>query len=98
MRKFEVILTFKQRTDKSFTENDEISKRQKIIDVELDDADCISPELFCDNVINRRDRNDIVRINIIENRNDNSKPLSWLYEYRGRLYISNGVPIIFNRN
>jgi hypothetical protein len=98
MRKFEVILTFKQRTDNSLPESDDLSKRQKIIDVELDDADCLSPELFCDNVINRGDRNDIVRINIVENRDAKSNPLNWLYEHRGRLYVSHGVPIIFNRN
>ncbi len=98
MRKFEVILTFKQRTDNSLTESDNISKRQKIIDVELDDADCISPELFWHNVINRVDRNDIVRINIVENRDTKRKPLNWLNEHKGRLYVSHGIPIIFNRN
>lgn len=98
MRKFEVTLTYKIRSVKSFSLKDVIIKHQRVVDIELDDDSCVSPEQFCDNVINVNERPDIVRINIREDHSFNKKPLSWLSEQFGRIYFYNGIPIIFHRN
>lgn len=98
MRKFEIILTFKPRHVKSITLKEAIIKQQRIFNIELEDDGCISPEQFCNNVINPEERAEIARINITENMNSGYKPLNWLIELAGRLYLFNGVPLVFHRN
>jgi hypothetical protein len=98
MRKFEVTLTYKPRTVNAVSVKDLIIKRQKVLDVELDDENCISPEQFCDSVINVKERPNIVRMNIKEDHSINKKPLYWLNEQFGRIYLYNGIPIVFHRN
>jgi hypothetical protein len=98
MRKFEVKLTYKSRTVKSVSVTEVLIKQQKVLDVELDDKSCISPEQFCDNVLNVKERPDIVRINIKEEHSLNKQPLYWINQHFGRIYLYNGIPIIFYRN
>ncbi len=98
MRKFEVTLTYKPRSVKSISVSNVIIKQKKVLDVELDDENCISPELFCDSIINADERPDIVRMNIKEDQSINTKPLYWLNEQFGRIYFYNGIPIVFHRN
>jgi hypothetical protein len=98
MRKFEVILTYKPRKVNQVAVKDVIIKQQKVLDVELDDENCVSPEQFCDKVINLNERPDIVRMNIKEDYKLNQKPLYWLNEHFGRIYFYNGIPIVFHRN
>ncbi|MBT8378461.1 MAG: hypothetical protein KJN64_04460 [Ignavibacteria bacterium] len=98
MRKFEVTLTFKPRSVESVSVRNVFIKQQKVLDVELDDESCISPEQFCDNVLKVNERTDIVRMNIKENFSANKHPLHWLSEHFGRIYFYNGIPIVFHRN
>ena len=98
MRNFEVTLTYKP-----FIVNQVISKsilinKQKIVEVELDEEVCISPEEFCKAVISLQDRPDVLRINIVERFKSAEKPLYWLAENYGRIYFHNGVPIVLNKN
>ena len=98
MRKFEITLTYKTRTVKSISFKHAIIKQKKVLDVELEDENCISPEQFCDNVLIVNERPDIVRMNIKENNSANKQPLYWLTEHLGRIYFYNGIPIVFHRN
>jgi hypothetical protein len=98
MRRFEVTLTYKLRSVKSLSLKDVIIKHQRVLDVELDDESCVSPEQFCDSVIKVNERSDIVRMNIKEDHSINKKPLYWLDEQLGRIYFYNGIPIVFHRN
>jgi len=98
MRKFEVTLTYKLRTIKSVSIKDVIIKHQKVLDVELDDESCISPEQFCNSIIKVDERPDIVRMNIKEDHSLNKTPLYWISEQFGRIYFYNGIPIVFHRN
>ena len=98
MRKFEVTLTYKLRSLKSVSIKDVIIKHQRVLDVELDDERCISPERFCNSIIKIDERPDIVRMNIKEDHSFNKIPLYWLSEQSGRIYFYNGIPIVFHRN
>jgi hypothetical protein len=98
MRKFEVILTYKLRSLKSRSVKDVLIKQKKVLDIELDDENCISPEQFCDSVINVNERPDVVKMNIKEDHSFNKQPLYWLTEQFGRIYFYNGIPIVFHRN
>ena len=98
MRKFEVILTYKMKSLNYRSVKDVLIKQKKVLDIELDDENCISPEQFCDSVINVNERPDIVRMNIKEDHSINKKPLYWLNEQFGRIYLYNGIPIVFHRN
>jgi hypothetical protein len=98
MRKFEVTLTYKSRTVKSVSVKNVMIKQQKVVDVELDDEYCTSPEQFCDSVISISERPEVVRINIKEENLLDQKPLHWVGEQFGRIYFYNGIPIVYNRN
>jgi hypothetical protein len=80
-----------------FTKNIFINK-QKILDVELDDSHCISPEEFCDSIITIQERPNVVRINVVEKYKPTEKPLYWITENFGRIYFHNGIPLILNKN
>jgi hypothetical protein len=98
MRNFEVTLTYKAlMINRLFTKNIFINK-QKILDVELDDSICISPEEFCDAVITVQERPDVVRINVVEKYKPTEKPLYWITENFGRIYFHNGIPLVLNKN
>jgi len=72
--------------------------KQKIVEVELDDSHCISPEEFCDSVITIQERPDVVRINVVEKYKPSEKPLNWVTENYGRIYFHNGIPLVLNKN
>ena len=98
MRNFEVTLTYKGlMKNRLFTKNIFINK-QKILDVELDDSHCISPEEFCDSIITIQERPNVVRINVVEKYKPTEKPLYWITENFGRIYFHNGIPLILNKN
>ena len=98
MRNFEVTLTYKAlMINRFFTKNIFINK-QKILEVELDDSHCISPEEFCDSVITIQQRPEIVRINVVEKYKPTEKPLNWITENFGRIYFHNGIPLVLNKN
>ena len=98
MRNFEVTLTYKSLSiDDLISENILINKR-KILEVELDDSHCHSPEEFCDAVITVQERPDVVRINVVEKYKPSEKPLTWITENFGRIYFHNGIPLILNKN
>lgn len=98
MRNFEVTLTYKALIiNQILTKNIHINK-QKIIEVELDDARCISPEEFCDAIITIQERPDVVRVNIVEKYKSTEKPLYWITENFGRIYLYNGIPLVLNKN
>ena len=98
MRNFEVTLTYKVSLINQICERDIIINRQKILDVELDDSHCLSPEEFCDSVIALQERPNVVRINVKEKYCGNEHPLYWINENSGRIYLYNGIPLILNKN
>ena len=98
MRNFEVTLTYKASIINQICAQNIIINRQKILDVELDDSHCLSPEEFCDSVIKLQERPNVVRINVKEKNKANEYPLNWISENLGRIYLYNGIPLILNKN
>ncbi|MCW8811078.1 MAG: hypothetical protein OQJ93_00390 [Ignavibacteriaceae bacterium] len=98
MRNFEVTVTYKASLINQIQARNIIINRQKILDVVLDDSHCLSPEEFCDSVINLQERPNVVRINVKEKNTGNVKPLHWINEHSGRIYLLNGIPLILNKN
>lgn len=98
MRKFEVTLTYKPHKVYLVPYREVFIKHQKVIDVELDENRCCSPEKFCDSVINHDERNKIVRLIVKERFTGDENPIPWVYENWGRIYFYNGIPLITHRN
>jgi len=98
MRNFEVTVTYKASLINQIQARNIIINHQRIIEVELDDSHCLSPEEFCDSVITLRERPNVVRINVKEKNVGNVKPLNWIDENLGRIYLLNGIPLVLNRN
>lgn len=98
MRKFEVTFTYKPRRIILIPFQEVFIKQQKVVDVELEDEQCNSPEEFCNVVVMQPERSDVVRINIKERFMGDEKPLSWIAELFGRIYFYNGIPIVLHRN
>lgn len=98
MRNFEVTLTYKSSLINQICTQNIIINRQKILEVELDDSHCLSPEEFCDSVITLKERPNVVRINVKEKNNENEHPLNWISENLGRIYLYNGIPLVLNKN
>jgi len=98
MRNFEVTVTFKVSLFNQIPSRNIIINHQKFLDVELDDSHCLSPEEFCDSVITLQERPNVVRINVKEKNKGNEKPLNWINENLGRIYLYNGIPLVLNRN
>jgi hypothetical protein len=98
MRNFEVTVTYKVSLINQIQARNIIINRQKILDVVLDDSHCHSPEEFCDSVINLQERPNVIRINVKEKNTGNVKPLNWINENSGRIYLLNGIPLILNKN
>jgi len=98
MRNFEVTLTYKSlMINQLLTKNIYINK-QRILEVELDESHCISPEEFCDAIITIQERPNVVRLNVVEKYKPTEKPLYWITENFGRIYLHNGIPLILNKN
>lgn len=98
MRKFKVTLTYKTSTLDQLLSRKILINKQKVLEVELDDSHCLSPEKFCDSVIENRERPDVVRINVVEKFKSATEPINWIAENYGRIYFHNGVPLILNKN
>jgi hypothetical protein len=98
MRNFEVTLTYKSLNINQYLTKNIFINKQKIVEVELDDSHCISPEEFCDAVITIHERPEVVRINVVEKYKPTVKPLNWITENFGRIYFHNGIPLILNKN
>ena len=98
MRNFEVTLTYKSLNLNQYLSKNIFINKQKILEVELEESHCVSPEEFCDAVINLQERPEIVRINVIEKKKKTEKPLYWITENFGRIYFHNGIPLILNKN
>jgi len=98
MRNFEVTLTYKSISIQDLVSKKVLINKQKRLEVELDESHCISPEEFCDAVINLKERPNVVRINVIEKFAPTEKPLNWLTENFGRIYFHNGIPLVLNKN
>ena len=98
MRKFKVTLTYKSLALNKLISENIFTNKQKILDVELDDLNCVSPEEFCDAVLTQNERPEIVRLNVVEKKISTLKPLNWITENYGRIYFHNGIPLILNKN
>jgi len=98
MRNFEVTLTYKSLNINHFLVKNIFINKQKILEVELDDSHCLSPEQFCDSVITVQERPEVVRINVVERNKPAEKPLYWITENFGRIYFHNGIPLVLNKN
>lgn len=98
MRNFEVTLTYKSLILNQFFSRNIFINKQRILEVELDESHCISPEEFCDSVINLQERPNVVRINVVEKNKPSGKSLNWITENYGRIYFHNGIPLILNKN
>lgn len=98
MRKFKVTLTYKTSTLDQLLARKILINKQKVLEVELDDSHCLSPEEFCDSVIENKERADVVRINVVEKFKPATEPINWITENYGRIYFHNGIPLILNKN
>jgi hypothetical protein len=98
MRNFEVTLTYKTMFINPVEKGNVSLSRHKVLDIELDESYCHSPEEFCDAVINLKERADVVRINIKEKFKGKENPLFWVKENFGRIYLFNGIPLVLNKN
>ena len=98
MRKFKVTLTYKTSTLDQLLSKTILINKQKVLEVELDDSHCLSPEEFCDSVIENQERSDVIRINVIEKFKSATEPINWITENYGRIYFHNGIPLILNKN
>jgi hypothetical protein len=98
MRNFEITLTYKSLNINQYLAKNIFINKQKILEVELDDSHCVSPEEFCDAVITIKERPEVVRINVVEKNKQAEKPLNWIIENFGRIYFHNGIPLILNKN
>ena len=98
MRNFEVTLTYKSISIQDLVSKNILINKQKKLEVELDDSNCISPEEFCNAVINISERPHVVRINVTEKFVTPEKQLFWISENFGRIYFHNGIPLILNKN
>lgn len=98
MRNFEITLTYKSLNINHFLAKNIFINKQKILEVELEDSNCVSPEEFCDAVITIQERPEVVRINVVEKNKTTVKPLNWIAENYGRIYFHNGIPLILNKN
>lgn len=98
MRNFEVILTYKSLNINQYLAKNIFINKQKILEIELEDSHCVSPEEFCDSVITVQERPEVVRINVVERNKPAEKPLNWITENFGRIYFHNGIPLILNKN
>jgi hypothetical protein len=95
MRNFEVTLTYKalmihQLIDEKYL----MSTSKRYWKLSWTILHCISPEEFCDAIITVQERPDVVRINIVEKYTPTEKPLYWITENFGRIYLHNGIPLI----
>ncbi|MFI5236785.1 MAG: hypothetical protein ACHQLA_02475 [Ignavibacteriales bacterium] len=98
MRNFQVILTYKSLNINQFLAKNIFINKQKILEVELDDSHCLSPEEFCDAVIALQERPEVVRINVVEKNKSSVGQLNWITENFGRIYFHNGIPLVLNKN
>lgn len=98
MRNFEVILTYKTTLIDPVKTGSVSVHKHKVIDIELEDSYCHSPEEFCDAVINLQERAEVVRVNVKEKFKGKEQPLIWVKENLGRIYLFNGIPLILNKN
>jgi hypothetical protein len=98
MRNFEVILTYKALLINHLYLREININQQKVLDVELDDSNCLTPEDFCNAVISQQERQRVVRINIKEKITGDVKQLYWVKENYGRIYLYNGIPLVLNKN
>ena len=98
MRNFEVTLTYKSELIRLIETKNIYINQKKIINIELDDSHCNSPEEFCDSIITPVERPNVVRINVREKASNVNKPLNWIAENLGRIYLHNGIPLVLNKN
>ena len=98
MRNFEVTLTYKSDLIRLIEAKNIYINQQKVINIQLDDSHCNSPEEFCDSIIAPTERANVVRINVREKENNNIRPLNWIAENLGRIYLHNGIPLVLNKN
>jgi hypothetical protein len=98
MRNFEVTLTYKSLNINQYLAKNIFINKQRILEIQLDDSHCVSPEEFCDSVITVHERPEVVRINVVERNKTAEKPLNWITENFGRIYFHNGIPLILNKN
>ena len=98
MRKFEIELTYDDLDKELLFTKSLLIKRSKTLSVELEDSKCYSPEDFCNNVIDQRERHHIIKLNVKEKFEDNRNPLTWVTSLSERIYFHKGIPLIFTKN
>ena len=98
MRKFEIELTYDDLDKELFFTKSLLIKRSKTLSVELEDSKCYSPEDFCNNVIDQRERHHIIKLNVKEKFDGVVDPLNWIKLIRERIYFHHGIPLTFTKN
>ena len=98
MRKFRVTLTYKSLALNKLLSKNILINKQKVLEVELEDSLCLSPEEFCDSVIANGERPYVIRINVVEKFMPATEPVNWITENYGRIYFHNGIPLVLNKN
>jgi hypothetical protein len=98
VRKFEVEFTYDDLDKEQLFTNHLFTKRRKILSVELDDSKCYSPEDFCNNVIDQKERHRIIKLDVREKIVSGENPLNWIRTSSERIYFHRGVPLTFTKN
>jgi hypothetical protein len=98
VRKFEIEFTYDDLDKELLFKKSQLIKRRKILSLELEDSKCFSPEDFCNNVIDQKERHHIVKLNVKEKFEEGENPLSWIRTLSERIYFHKGIPLIFTKN
>lgn len=98
MRKFEIELTYDDLDKEILFAKSQLIKRRKKLSIELEESKCYSPEDFCNNVIDQKERHHIVRLNVREKFEESENPLDWITSLSERIYFHKGIPLIFTKN
>jgi hypothetical protein len=98
VRKFEIELTYDDLDKELLFSKSQLIKRRKTLSVELDDSKCHSPEDFCNNVIDQKERHHIIKLYVKEKFVSGENPLYWIRYLSERIYFHRGIPLTFTNN
>ena len=98
MRKFVVEVTYDVLDKEQLFTKHQLTKFKKVLSVELEDSKCHSPEDFCNNVIDQKERHHIIRLNVREKFLSGENPLYWIQSLSERIYFHRGIPLTFTKN
>jgi hypothetical protein len=76
----------------------QLINHRKTLSIELEDSKCYSPEDFCNNVIDQKERHRVIKLGIREKFDGHENPLNWIVSLGERIYFHHGIPLTFTKN